>query len=146
MSKGILYEMPSGKFAAMLSMAFLTDSATSMAFAPGSIFMSSTAAFRPFIPLSVAYEDASSEILATSFRRIIEPSGYAFTTMSSNSLTEERRPCAVIGMVMSASLIGAWPSTPAADSRFWSFMADCRSCTVSPMSASLSGCTHICIA
>ena len=83
---------------------------------------------------------------ATSFRRMIEPSGLARTTISSNSLTDDRRPCAVIGIVTSMPFMGACPSTPAADSRFWSLSAFCKSLTVRPRSASLSGMTHICMA
>ncbi len=44
-----------------------------------------------------------------------------------------------MGIVTSMPFMGACPSTPAADSRFWSLSADCRSLTVSPRSASLSG-------
>ena len=117
-----------------------------MALAPGSMLIFSTAAFPPLMPLSVLYDEASSEMRATSFRRMIDPSGLARTTMSSNSPADERRPCAVMGIVTSTPFIGACPSTPAADSRFWSLSADCKSCTVRPRSASLSGITHTCMA
>ena len=105
-----------------------------------------TAAFPPLMPLSVLYEAASSETRATSRRRMSDPSGLARMTISSNSLTDERRPWAMIGVVTSRSVMGCWPSTPAADSRFWSLRAFCRSWTVSPRLARRSGCTQICMA
>ena len=49
----------------------------------------------------------------------------------------------VIGMVISAPVMGCCPKTPAADSRFWSFSAFCKSLTVNPKFASLSGKTQI---
>ena len=82
---------------------------------------------------------------ATSLIRTIEPSGFARTTISSNSFTVDKRPGAVIGKVTSTSSTGCLPSSPAADSRFWSFKASCKSLTVNPMLANRSGYTQICI-
>ena len=56
MSNGISYVSPSGKLALISFMAFFTCSATSMAFAPGSMYMASTAALLLFIPDSVLYD------------------------------------------------------------------------------------------
>ena len=53
MSNGKLYSKPSGKFLLMSFIAFLTFSATSIALAPGSMYMLNIAAFFPLIPLSV---------------------------------------------------------------------------------------------
>ena len=138
--------IPSGKPSLISAMVAFTLSATSTAFAPGSIIMLMTAAFSPSMPLSVLYDCASSDTRATSLSLMSVPSSLALTTMFSNSLSLESLPVAVIGVVTSTFSIGCWPSTPAADSRFWSRSASCRSPTVSPRLASLSGCTHICIA
>ena len=138
--------MPSGKLRLISSIVSRTECATSMALAPGSMLIFITAALPPLMPLSVLYDEASSEMRATSLRRMSDPSGLARMTISSNSRTDERRPRAVIGIVTSKSVMGCWPSTPAADSRFWSLRAFCRSWTVSPRLASRSGCTQICMA
>ena len=145
-SKGIEYVMPSGRLRPISSIASFTFSATSIAFEPGSIFTFITAALPPSIPLSVEYDCASSEMRATSLRRIIEPSGFARTTICSNSSTDDSLPGAAIGIVTSTSSIGACPRIPAADSRFWSLIALCKSLTVRPISVSLSGITHTRIA
>ena len=70
------------------------------------------------MPLSVLYEEASSEMRATSRRRMMEPSGLALITISSNWLTVDKRPWVLMGIVMSSPSMGCWPKTPAADSRF----------------------------
>ena len=145
-SNGMAYVIPSGKLRPISSIVSFTCPATSIALAPGNMLIFNTAAFPPSMPLSVEYEDASREMRATSFSLIIDPSGLARTTICSNSFTDDRRPWAVIGIVMSTSSIGASPSTPAADSRFWSRRTDCKSLTVNPRSASLSGCTQMRIA
>ena len=95
--------MPSGKFLLISFMASFTACATSIAFAPGSMYIPNTAAFSPLIPLSVLYEEASKETLATSFNRIREPSGLARMTISSNCPTDDNLPWVVIGIVISAS-------------------------------------------
>ena len=138
--------MPSGKPSLISAIAVLTFSATSIALAPGSMSTLITAAFSPSIPLSVLYDCASSETRATSLILRMVPSSLALTMIFSNSLSLESLPVAVMGVVMSTFSMGCCPSTPAADSRFWSRIALWRSPTVRPMLASLSGCTHICIA
>ena len=145
MSNGKLYSIPSGKFLLMSFIAFFTFSATSIALAPGSMYMASMAAFFPLIPLSVLYEEASSDTLATSRILTIVPSGLALITMFSNSSTVDSRPEAVTGIVTSTSSTGCFPISPAADSRFWSFNAFCMSFNVSPMFAIRSGYIHICM-
>ena len=115
--------IPSGKLSLISAIAAFTFSATSIALAPGSISTLITAAFSPSIPLSVLYDCASSETLATSFILRMVPSSLARTMMFSNSLSLERRPVAVMGVVTSTFSMGCWPSTPAADSRFWSLIA-----------------------
>ena len=92
------------------------------------------------------YDCASSDTLATSLIRRMVPSSLARTMMFSNSFSLESLPVAVMGVVTSTFSIGCWPSTPAADSRFWSLIALWRSPTVRPRLASLSGCSQICIA
>ena len=113
--------MPSGKFLLISSIISFTLFATSTALAPGSMYIPKIAAFSPLMPLSVLYDCASNDILATSRSLIKEPSGLARNTISSNCPTVERRPCVVIGVVMSIPDIGALPNSPAADSLFWSF-------------------------
>ena len=146
MSKGISYFIPSGKVLLMFSIVSFTFSATSIALAPGNIYTPRTAALPPLMPLSVLYDCASSDTRATSRRRMNEPSALARSTISSNWAADDSRPCAVIGIVKSSPFTGCWPSTPAADSRFWSLRAFCTSCTVSPKLARRDGSTHICIA
>ena len=73
---------------------------------------------------------AASNAIIVGFQ--VRPSASARNTISSNWLTVESRPLVEMGMVMSKPSMGCWPSTPAADSRFWSFKAFCTSCTVRP--------------
>ena len=73
----------------------------------------------------------------------MEPSEFALNTISSNSETVDNLPRVVIGIVMSKFVIGCCPNIPAADSRFWSFNASCKSFTVNPKLANLSGWTQI---
>ena len=98
--------MPSGKLRLIASISFFTDLATSMALAPGNMLMFSTAALPPLIPLSVLYDWASSEMRATSRKRVSDPSGLARITISSNSATDDNRPCAMIGVVTSMFSMG----------------------------------------
>ena len=108
-------------------MADFTFSATSIALDPGNMYIPKTAALPPLIPLSVLYDWASNETRATSRRRMSDPSALARSTISSNCAAFDRRPCAVIGIVISNPFTGCCPNTPAADSRFWSFSAFCTS-------------------
>ena len=135
-----------GKVLLICSIVSFTLSATSMAFAPGSMYTPSTAALPPLMPLSVLYDCASSDTRATSLSLMSEPSAPARSTISSNCAAVDSRPCAVMGMVKSSPETGCWPKMPAADSRFWSFRAFCTSCTVSPKLARRAGSTQICMA
>ena len=100
------YVIPSGKFRLISAIVFFTFSDTSIAFMPGSILMSITAAFSPSMPLSVLYEEDSSAMSATSLNLNMDPSLSALMTISSNSDTVDRRPCATIGIVTSMPEIG----------------------------------------
>lgn len=72
--------------------------------------------------------------------RMNEPSGLARTTISSKSLTDEQAPRrSERNGYIDTRHRAAFPSSPAADSRFWSFSAFCKSFTVNPKLASRSG-------